>query len=327
MSSTRFILPTAFAFALSACGGGSSSADITGTGFVSIGVTDAPVDNADAVVVTFTEVQLLGDDDDVRQTFTLDTAQQIDLLALQGNDSAFLVEGEEVPVGTYEQVRLIVDAVAPSCNNIPDPLPSYITIDGVDYPLVVPSGAQSGLKFQGPITVAAGQSAAYTVDFDLRQSIAERGATNCYNLRPVVRVVDNAEVGTLTGTVDPDLFADAACASADPTTGEGGAVYVFAGGTTVPDDVDTSTDEDADPLTTALLTPVTDESDAVVGYEYEVGFLLAGEYTAAFTCQARDDNSEQDDAIGFGDVANNITINADGETTVNFEAAAETSPE
>ncbi|MEN8821223.1 MAG: DUF4382 domain-containing protein [Abyssibacter sp.] len=326
MTSKYFILPAAFVLALSACGDG-GSADITGTGFVSLGVTDAPVDDADAVVVTFTEVQLLGADDAVRSTFTLDTPQQIDLLALQGNNSRFLIEGEEAPVGTYEQIRLIVDAVAPSCNNIPDPLPSYITIDGVDYPLVVPSGEQSGLKFQGPITVAAGQSAAYTVDFDLRQAIAERGATGCYNLRPVVRVVDNAEVGTLAGTVDPDLFADAACANANPATGEGGAVYVFSGGATVPDDADASTDEDVDPLTTALLTPVTDENDIVVGYEYEVGFLLAGEYTAAFTCQAREDDGEQDDAISFGDVENNIVINADAETTVNFEADAESPPE
>ena len=321
MSAFRLLIPATVAVALAACGGDGGSADISGTGFVSLGVTDAPVDEADAVVVTFTEVQLLGADDEPRLTFVLDTPQQIDLLALQGNNSAFLIEGEEVPVGEYEQVRLLVDSVPPSCNNIPSELPSYITIDGVDYPLVIPSGEQSGLKFQGPITVAAGQSAAYIVDFDLRQSIAERGATGCYNLRPVVRVVDNAAVGTLAGTVDPDLFADASC-SADPVSGEGAAVYVYTGAATTPDDADSSTDADIDPLTTAQVSPVTDETDTIVGYSYEVGFLLAGDYTAAFTCQAGEDLGEQDDAITFGDVENDISIQAETVTTVDFQASS-----
>jgi len=320
MPTLKQLIPLTAACALAACGGDGGSADITGTGFVSLGVTDAPVDEAEAVVVTFTEVQLLGDDDAPRETFVLDTPQQIDLLALQGNNSTFLIEGEEVPVGEYQQVRLLIDSVPPSCNSIPGELPSYITIDGVDYPLVVPSGEQSGLKFQGPITVAAGQSAAYTVDFDLRQSIAERGANDCYNLRPVVRVVDNAEVGTLTGTIDPALFTDASC-TADPVTGEGAAVYVYTGGSTVPDDADSSTDDDVDPLTTALVTPITDMDGNVTGFSYEVGFLLAETYTAAFTCQAGNDLGEQDDDITFGDIENDIVIQADTVTTINFEAA------
>ena len=136
-----------------------------------------------------------------------------------------------------------------------------------------------------------------------------------------MRVVGDAEVGTLAGTVDPDLFADASC-SADPVSGEGAAVYVYTGAATTPDDADSSTDADIDPLTTAQVSPVTDETDTIVGYSYEVGFLLAGDYTAAFTCQAGEDLGEQDDAITFGDVENDISIQAETVTTVDFQASS-----
>lgn len=303
---------TALAAALAACGGG----DNNQTGSLSLGVTDAPVDDADAVVVTFTGVELLNAAGEAEQTFTLTAPQQIDLLTLQGTNSEFLVEGQEVPVGQYEEVRLIIDS--PSCGETSD-LPSYITVDGTNYPLFVPSGASSGLKVKGPITVAAGGSAAYVVDFDLRKSIAERGNTNCYNLRPVLRVVDVAEVGTLSGTVDGELLAQAHCTNTDITTGEGAAVYIYSGADVTPDDVD---DVEPEPLTTALLTAKNDNSG---DFSYEAGFLLAGDYTASFTCNAGDDDPEANNAgegsetttVQFSQTAN-VVIQADTVTTQDF---------
>jgi hypothetical protein len=175
---------------------------------------------------------------------------------------------------------------------------------------------------QGPITVAAGGSASYTVDFDLRKSIAERGATGCYNLRPVLRVVDNAEVGTLAGTVDGELLMAEGC-TADVMSGRGAAVYVYPGADAVTGDAGS----DNPPLTTALLTPIVDDSEMPTGnFSYEVGFLLAGPYTAALSCQAGDDNAEQDDMLTFDPVAN-LSIVANQTTTQNFvlveEAPAE----
>jgi hypothetical protein len=310
------------ALSLAACGGSGGSGD--GMGTLKLGVTDAPVDDAEAVVITFTAVELLDGSDNPVQRFDLDEPQSIDLLTLQGSNSAFLVDGEAVPVGVYEQVRLIIDGPAgAACQQaIADPeYPNFITVDGVDYPLIVPSGAQTGLKVQGPITVAAGGSASYTVDFDLRKSIAERGVTGCYNLRPVLRVVDNAEVGTLAGTVDGDLLMAEGC-TADVMDGSGAAVYVYNGVDAVPGDAGSETP----PLTTSLLTPIIDENDAPTGdFSYEVGFLLAGDYTAAFTCQAGDDDPEADDMLVFDPVAN-VSITADQTTTQDFTLAAEPAP-
>lgn len=306
----KLIVAGCSAVLLAACGSGGNNNDQAAKGALSIAVTDAPVDEAEAVVVAFVEVQLLNAAGAPVQTFRLDPPRSIDLLALQGSNSAFLVEDAEVPPGVYEEVRLLIDTQDASCQNLVAPFGSYITIDGTDYPLVVPGGGATGLKVKGPITVAAGGSAAYTIDFDLRKSIAQRGATGCYNLRPVLRVVDNAQVGTLAGSVDGNLLLVPGC-TADPLTGSGAAVYVYTGAGVAPDDVGGAGTE---PLTTALLTPKDDGSG---DFAYEVGFLLAGSYTAAFTCQAGDDDPEANDAIAFEPVAD-VAITAGAVTTQDF---------
>lgn len=303
----RRILATAtLAVLLAACG--SDNDNDSQTAKLSLSVTDAPVDTAEAVVVSFIGVELFprGGGDTV--SFEFDQPLSIDLLALQGDNSAFLIDEADIEPGVYDELRLIIDTENASCNNLVAPFASYIRIDGTDYPLIVPSGGASGLKVFGPITAAAGGSAAYTIDFDLRRSIAERGVTGCYNLRPVLRVVDDAEVGTLRGTVDPALLTDSTC-TADPVTGAGAAVYVFEGAGVVPDDAD---GVDAEPLTSALLVPIEDG-----GFIYEVGFLLAGSYTAALSCQAGDDEATTDDAIAFAAVAD-VAITPDAVTEQNF---------
>lgn len=285
---------------------------------LSIAVADSPVDSAEAVVVTFTGLELLGSDGGVRESFTFAEPISVDLLKFQGDQSRFLIEGEIVPVGVYDEVRLIVDTANASCNNLTGDFASYITIDSTDYPLTVPSGGSSGLKVKGPITVAQGGTASYTIDFDVRKSIAERGATGCYNLKPVLRVVDNAEVGKLTGTVDAELLQQEGC-TADTATGAGAAVYVYEGSGIVPDDVGGTGPE---PLASSLLTL---DGGGSGDFTYEVGFLLAGDYTAAFTCQSGDDTAEGDEDIAFTGAAN-VTIAADGVTTLDFALAPAPTP-
>lgn len=302
----RILATTTLALLLAACG--SDGGGDSGPAKLSLSVTDAPVDSAEAVVVSFTGVELFPSGGGDVVGFEFDPPLSIDLLALQGDNSAFLIEDADIEAGVYDEVRLIIDTENASCNNLVAPFASYIRIDGTDYPLTVPSGGASGLKISGPITAAAGGRADYTIDFDLRRSIAERGATGCYNLRPVLRVVDNAEVGSLFGTVDPALLADSTC-TADPVTGRGAAVYVFEGSGIEPDDIDGT---DPEPLTSALLAPVEGG-----GLAYEVGFLLAGDYTVALSCQAGDDEAATDDEIAFA-VTVDVAVEADAATEQNF---------
>lgn len=72
--------------------GGSSSSSGGETGQMSLAVTDGPIDNATNVFLRFTAVELRGPSD--REVLIeFDTVREIDLLALQGEESELLVVG------------------------------------------------------------------------------------------------------------------------------------------------------------------------------------------------------------------------------------------
>ena len=280
--------------------------DDNGTGTISLNVTDAPIDKAAEVVVEFSGVTLkpAGGEDIV---FTFDPPKSIDLLALQGTLSQPLLENEVIPAGDYNQIRLHVNAE----DNVVD---SYIvlTVGGAQEELKVPSGSQSGLKLNTPFTVdpdtsnvGVGDFTTYTIDFDLRKSIVNPSAPNQpYFLKPSLRLVQNADIGSISGTVDVNLLDFAAgCSDDDLTTGN--AIYAYAGAdVAVIDDVGSATG----PLTTALVALNTDTGL----YEYEIGFIKAGTYTLAFTCQADNDLETDDDIVFSAPI--NVTVEAGQET-------------
>jgi hypothetical protein len=281
------VLSASIALLLGGCGGGDDSAS---TGTLDLAVTDAPVDEADNVWVEFTGVEIKpsgGASFDI----DFDAPQRIDLLSLTGGTAQLLLDDYILDAGTYQWLRLKVNATEDG-----DPgNDSAIVIAGAAYELVVPSGAESGLKLNRPITIPADGSSSFTIDFDLRKSVHERSG-DIYVLRPTLRLVDNSTDGALSGTVD---LAAALCA--DPA-----AVYVFEGAGVTPDDVDGI---DPDPVATAIVDPVTGE--------YTVAFLEAGEYTAAFTCQADLDDPATDDAITFTGTSD-VTVTAGQTATLDF---------
>ena len=77
-----------------------------------------------------------------------------------------------VPSGHYTQLRLLL---AP---------------DGVTYPLVTPSGLQSGIKLIHGFDVPAGGEIELTLDFDAQKSVIETGA-GTWMLKPTIGVVSN----------------------------------------------------------------------------------------------------------------------------------------
>ena len=84
LSCACIALVVVLAASLMGCGGGEEAASAEpAMGRLTLGVTDAPVDDATAVVVKFTAVELKPENGDAF-TITLDPAQSIDLLALAG---------------------------------------------------------------------------------------------------------------------------------------------------------------------------------------------------------------------------------------------------
>ena len=158
----------AFLFALAGCGGGDSS---TAQGTLSLGVTDAPVDNANRVVVEFTGVSVKPADGEA-EVFDFDTPRQIDLLALQGGETELLLDDVVLNAGDYEWIRLTVNAGM----NASD---SFIELeDGSVHALFIPSGNQTGLKLVRGFVVPVNASADFTIDFDLRKSVVDPESAN-----------------------------------------------------------------------------------------------------------------------------------------------------
>ncbi len=290
--------------ALTGCGGSSDSDSSNGNGELSLGITDGPVENASEVVVSFTSVELQGAE---RKLIEFDEAKTLNLLALQGEDRSLLLDGESIASGDYQWIRLGV--------NESD---SYIVIDDVQYPLEIPSSAQTGLKLNRGFTVGAGTTSDFTIDFDLRKSVHQEG-TGDYKLRPTLRLVDNLEAENINGTVAEALIIDADCSNGD-NDDIGNAVYLFSDNDSLIQDVQGN---DADPVASASVVYNSTTED----YEFTIGFVPVGDYTLAFTCDASldintDDNTadnvDGNDIVSFS-AGVNITVTAGDDVAVNIE--------
>jgi hypothetical protein len=297
---------------LAGCGSGSSgSGGPAAPGALTLRITDGPVESAEHVYVQFSGLEIQSMDgtrttlyyceDAVDPNITVvSTApcstepapKQLDLLALTGGEADFLLNGYLLPSGHFEWIRLMVDTDGT--------LDSYIVLlGGAAHELTIPSGSQSGLKLNRGITVPAGGSADFTVDFDLRKSVHVTG-TGEYMLRPTLRLVDNTQVGAIAGTVEPTLV-PAGCTPA---------VYVFAGAGITPDDIDGNA---PDPVTTATV-----KLDSGSGaWLYTAAYLEASDYTVAYTCQAGIDDPVVDNLLTFTGTAT-VSVTAGAVTTHNF---------
>ena len=74
------------------------------------------------------------------------------------------------------------------------------------------------------MVVAAGGQSDFTIDWDARKSVFVNKGDPYYRLRPVIRIVNNLEVGSVSGTVTTDLV-DALSDQVGATC----AVYAFPG--------------------------------------------------------------------------------------------------
>ena len=88
------------------------------------------------------------------------------------------------------------------------------------------------------------------------------------------------------------------------------AVYVFDGAGVAPDDVDGA---GVEPVTSAFV--VLDAGSGT--FRYVAAFLPAGDYTAAFTCDAGADDPDLDDTLVFTGTAS-VTVTAQQATTLDF---------
>jgi hypothetical protein len=290
---------------LTACGGSSSS---SAPATMNLGVTDGPVASASAVVISFTGVELQPSGGGSAVTFNFNSPQTINLLNEQNGNEASLLNGVSVPAGNYDWIRLLLNVS--SSGTVAN---SYIEINGAQYPLVIPSGAQTGLKLVQGFTMTANQVANFTIDFMLQQSITappgltSGGGTQDYLLKPALRLINNVQAGTISGTVAlSTLQSISACLAGYSGSGPlpNAQVDIFSG-TVTP---------------SSSLTPVVEPEIALSAsgsYSYDQPFLLAGGYTVAVACTST--SSTGTSTVTFIPAAGTAaTVTANQTTTVNF---------
>lgn len=289
---------------LSACGGGGSSEPSTGT--LSLGITDAPIEDVFKVVVQFTGVSVKPASGEAID-FDFAEPRDIDLLSLTDGVAEDLLSGEQLEAGRYNWIRLNVNA---DDDGVTD---SYVTTDdlGTTEELVVTS--QRGLQLSSGFVITAGQGTNFIIDWDLKKGlVAPATERQAWKLRPSLRITDLATFGEISGTVANGLIEDAACSTA-PDSDDGNSVYVFEKADATPEDIWIA-DEEAEtqpsdarlamnPIATARV-KMNDNG----GYDYIVNYLAPGDYTVAFTCQALDDEPNAENDIVFSAVASATVV-------------------
>jgi hypothetical protein len=280
-----------FALSVAGCSGGGSD---TGNGTLSLAVMDAPVDDVTQVWIAFTGISLKPQGNGPAIDIDFRSPVKVDLLALTADNAATLLASHPVPAGAYNWIELHVNA------SLDGNLDSYAVLQtggAEEIEVEVPSG---GLRLVSGLTITADQNTSFLIDWDLHKGLTSPVGRPGLLLRPALRVIDMTQYGTLRGTVAMTQVTAAGC-TGDLNLDTGNAVYVFSGSNVTPDDIDSI---DPEPVATAAV-----KQTSTGEYTYET-LLSPGAYTVAFTCQAKNDQPDTDDAITFVESANATIANA-----------------
>ncbi len=301
---------------LGACGGSDSDPEMT---MVSFAVADAPVDDAEEVVIAIDAIELVREGQD---SIMLDVSDgdlsyaQVDLKQFQGGDSKIILDETELAPGVYQNLILHVldDSDGDDFSYVTE------TENGIQVPMKQPS---QKLKLGG-FEVTAGGVQRFTIHFDLRTALVENKNGQRYNLKPHgVTIVDNETVSSLSGMVDENLF----CALDENA---GNFVYLYAGhGLTEEQLVDnydaTVAQIIALPANAVAPTNSTEvtmmEVDNEMVYSYAFGFISEGDYTVAYTCSGANDGEEQYDGRMIPNPSpqkHEVTLNNDVDSVQDF---------
>lgn len=256
-------------------------------GKLDLQITDAPYTDASQVFVTVSRVRLQQQDGH-HQSFDLSPAMKIDLLQLSNGNVAKLLDGEALPSGDYDSIRLTLDDGNGS---------NYVQrFDGGLYGLDVPDNQ---LQLDTDFSIDDRGTTTLTLDVDLRRSLrAPENSGDDYHLVPNLRLINDDDAGTISGTIP----------SAQLGNGCVAAVYLYRGKVT-PDDIGGN---GAQPYSSANVL-----ADGSGGYRYTAAFLPEGTYTLALTCDADQDDPADNDDPDFSD-PEHADVKAGHTVTQNF---------
>jgi Domain of unknown function (DUF4382)/Carboxypeptidase regulatory-like domain len=206
------------ALALGTVGAACTDSSGTGTGLLTVRMTDAPFPFSDVARVDVFVVRVDARKADPTDAEATDESNQngwttvatpntsINLLDLS-NGTTTNLGATTLATGTYSGFRLIID-----------PSKSSLTLkDGTQPAIAFPGAGHSGIKIKldQPISVTENGSV-MTLDFDVGRSFVMRGngARNGFNFKPVIRAVAEDITGSVTGSVHANSATGAAVPNA-----------------------------------------------------------------------------------------------------------------
>jgi hypothetical protein len=192
-----------------------STSSETGQGQIKITMVDAPASYDEVnIVVARVEVHKANADSNAGWIVINNDTATYDLLVLR-NGASVILGNNSLDAGHYTQIRLIIGTG------------SNVVVDGITYPLEIPSGAQTGVKLNHAFDIQAGLLYELLLDFDAGRSIVLTG-NGQYKLKPVIRLTPIVISGTISGKISPVSAAgyvyaisgtDTAGTIAEPITG------------------------------------------------------------------------------------------------------------
>jgi hypothetical protein len=167
-----------------------STSSETGQGQIKITMVDAPADYDQInIVVDRVEVHRSSSDSTSGWFVINNNSATYNLLTLR-NGASVILGNNSLDAGSYTQIRLIIGTG------------SNIVVNGVTYPLEIPSGEQSGLKLNHAFVIESGLLYELILDFDAEHSIVLTG-NGQYKLKPVIRCVPTIISGAISGKINP----------------------------------------------------------------------------------------------------------------------------
>ena len=282
-------------FNLTACSSGGDAGTTVASGgrggtefgFLTLSITDAPIDNATELLVQLEGVELMPASDSANEEvidIDFEEPMVIDLLKSQGPNSTVLLSNEILPTGSYNWLRLKISAANDGI------LDTYVKLDdGTVHELEIPSDSEIGLQISDGVEIIANQPSAKTIVFDLRKSV-DMTVPGDFKLEPTLNIVNDDDTGVIKGKIKMKTLTSSECSDPDPATDN--VVYLYKGVNVIPDDIDGNEPE-------PVMSTLVKLNDSTGKYEYRFEFVPQGKYTAVFSCEANLDDPKTDDDINF----------------------------
>ena len=297
------VVATAILFAaLGACSGGSNSND----GSISVSMMDRTIDGISELNITVTEFWVKPQGNGPAfQLDMVETPVTVNLLELSADDPAVFIDRANIPAGRYNWLEMKIDDSDSSLANA-------ITKDGRMEPvdIDVPSDR---VRLINNFEVESNDSVRLLFDWDARKGLTEAVGRQVFILKPVIRVLDVEEFGSVEGEISSaTIIAPENNCNADSDVDMnyevGNVVYIFEGS------VDPGEIGVVEPYTTVEARDEDNDGD----YEYRA-VLMPGTFTLAATCQAGNDTDEDDEL----DLTTFFLAPMSGDGVVSFDTAGD----